>query len=89
MSYEAVVELSGQAMWLVAQVAGPIVVAGLVVGLIVSVFQAATQIQEQSLAFVPKVAAMMAVLFLAGGWMLTRLVDFTRSLILMLPNVNR
>lgn len=76
-------------MWVVAQTAGPIVLAGLIVGVLVSIFQAATQIQEQSLVFVPKVVALMCALALCGGWIMTRVVDFTRGLILALPNLAR
>jgi flagellar biosynthesis protein FliQ len=89
MSQEAVIGLGHQAMWVVAQTAGPIVLAGLIVGVLVSVFQAATQIQEQSLVFVPKVVALMIALGLCGGWIMTRVVDFARGLILSLPNLNR
>ncbi len=87
MSQEMVLGWGVQTMWLVVQLAGPVVLAGLVVGAIVSVFQAATQIQEQSLTFVPKIAALMVVLLLAGSWMLARAVDFARGLITSLPNL--
>lgn len=89
MSQETVLEWGRQAMWLIVQVAGPMVAAALVVGVVVGVFQAATQIQEQSLTFVPKMAVLMAVLLLGGGWMMTRMVEFTRGLIMSLPNVLR
>lgn len=71
-----------QAMWLILQVAGPAILAGLAVGVIVSIFQAATSIQEQSLVFVPKVLALMAALAVCGGWMMTRLVEFARQMLL-------
>ena len=89
MSQEAALGLGQQCMWLAAQIATPLVVAGMIVGVIVSVLQAATQIQEQSLVFVPKVATLFAGLTLCGGWMLTRLVDFTRTLFLSLPHFVR
>jgi flagellar biosynthesis protein FliQ len=89
MSQEAVMGLGHQAMWVVVKTAGPIVLAGLIVGVIVGVFQAATQIQEQSLVFVPKVAALMIALGLCGGWIMTHIVDFARGLILSLPNLIR
>ena len=89
MSQEMALGLGQQAMWIALQIAAPVILAGLVVGLLISIFQAATQIQEQSLLFVPKVLALLAALGLCGGWMLTRIVDFTRSLILSLPNYVR
>jgi flagellar biosynthesis protein FliQ len=89
MSQEAVMGLGHQAMWVVVKTAGPIVLAGLIVGVIVGVFQAATQIQEQSLVFVPKVLTLLAALSLCGGWMMTRLVDYTQSLFLSLPQLVR
>jgi flagellar biosynthesis protein FliQ len=89
MSQEAALGLSQQCMWLVIQIAAPLVLAGMIVGVLVSVFQAATQIQEQSLVFVPKVVTLFAGLSLCGGWMMTRLVDFTRALFLSLPHFVR
>ncbi|MDX1806924.1 MAG: flagellar biosynthesis protein FliQ, partial [Paenisporosarcina sp.] len=59
----------------------------LAVGLIVSVFQAMTQIQEQTLAFVPKIIAVFLALVLFGPWMLTLLLDFTRDLFQQLPQL--
>lgn len=61
-------------------VAGPILIISLVVGLIISIFQAATQIQEQTLTFVPKLVAIILVLVLGGPWMLNKLVMLTSEL---------
>jgi flagellar biosynthetic protein FliQ len=58
----------------------PLLLAGLVVGLIVSVFQAVTQIQEQTLAFIPKIIAIAAVLVILGPWMLNQLLGYTTEL---------
>jgi flagellar biosynthetic protein FliQ len=87
MSQETALGLGQQCMWVAAQIASPIILAGLIVGALVSVFQAATQIQEQSLVFVPKVVTLLAALSICGGWMMTRLVEFTRSLLLSLPHL--
>jgi flagellar biosynthesis protein FliQ len=89
MSQETVLGLGQQCMWLAAQIAAPLILTGLTVGVLVSVFQAATQIQEQSLVFVPKVLTLLAALSLCGGWMMTRLVDYTQSLFLSLPQLIR
>jgi flagellar biosynthetic protein FliQ len=85
MGTETALSLLQQSMWVAAQIAAPAILAGLAVGTVVSVFQAATQIQEQSLVFVPKVAALLGALSVCGAWMLTRIVDFTRDIILSLP----
>ena len=87
MTQETVLGLGQQCMWLAAQIAAPMILTGLTVGVLVSVFQAATQIQEQSLVFVPKILTLLAALSLCGGWMMTRMVDFTRVLFLSLPQL--
>ena len=61
-------------------IAAPILIVALVVGLIVSILQATTSIQEQTLTFVPKIAAILAVLALLGGWMMGHLAQYTRTL---------
>ena len=61
------------------KVAVPMLLAGLVVGLVVSVFQAVTQIQEQTLSFIPKILALVAVIAIAGPWMLGQLVTYTHG----------
>ncbi len=67
-------------------VAAPVLLAVLVVGLVVSIFQAATQINEATLSFVPKVIAAVAVLGIAGPWMLTTLVEYIRSTLMAIPS---
>jgi len=61
-------------------IVGPILVIGMIVGLVISLVQAVTQIQEQTLSFVPKLVAMAAALALVAPWMLQRLVEYTRHL---------
>jgi len=80
------VQLFAQLMWSAALVAAPVLLTTLAVGLLVSVFQAVTQIQEMSLTFIPKLLAAGAVLVAAGPWMLKRLVDFSTSLINGIPH---
>ena len=89
MSQETALELCRQCLWLVVELAGPLVGAGMAVGMAASIFQAATQVQEQSLSFVPKVGALMAVLLVCGSWMLTKIVDLTHVLISALPTLAR
>ena len=69
--------------------AAPILIVALVVGLIVSILQATTSIQEQTLTFVPKVAAILTVLALLGGWMMGHLAQYTRTLFELIPAVAR
>jgi flagellar biosynthetic protein FliQ len=85
MSQGEVLELGRQAMLVGLQVAMPILIAALVVGLIVSVFQAVTQIQEMTLQFVPKILAVGLVALFAGGWMLMQMVEFTKQVLSNLP----
>lgn len=89
MTHEAAIGWVQQTLWLAIEIAAPAVLAGLVVGVLISVFQAATQIQEQSLTFVPKIAALMAVLMACGGWMLTRVVDFSNHVFAAIPQLVR
>ncbi|SFA74893.1 flagellar biosynthesis protein FliQ [Clostridium frigidicarnis] len=68
-------------------VAAPILVAAIVVGLIISIFQATTQIQEQTLTFVPKIITVALVGLLTGGWMLNNLVAFTERIFTLISNI--
>jgi flagellar biosynthetic protein FliQ len=81
MSPETVSELARQALWTTVLLVGPVLLVGALAGLITSVLQAVTQIQEQTLAFVPKLAASIAVLLVLGPWMLRVMIEFTQSLI--------
>lgn len=74
-----------QAVTLTLLLGAPVLAAGLVVALIVSVLQAVTQVQEQTLSFVPKIAAMLLAVLACGSWMLTRLVEFARQMFASLP----
>lgn len=75
-----VIQLGQQALWTTLKISAPILVLGLVVGLIVSIFQATTQIQEQSLSFIPKILAVVVALAIFGPWMLTVMLDFTNGI---------
>jgi flagellar biosynthetic protein FliQ len=75
-----------QSLYMLLMISAPILLTVLVVGLLVSIFQAATQIHEATLSFVPKVIAAVAVLAIAGPWMLTSLVEYLRSVLLSLPS---
>ena len=76
-----------QALMLVLVVSGPPILLSLVIGFIVSVFQAATQIQEQTLSFVPKMIVVFGSLIVGGYWMISVIVRFTQSLFELLPRL--
>ncbi|HET6554928.1 MAG TPA: flagellar biosynthesis protein FliQ [Dyella sp.] len=85
MTPESVIEFGQHALYVAMMVAAPLLLTALLVGLIIGVVQAATQINEMTLSFIPKVIAMAAVALIAGPWMLRTLVQFTRQLIESLP----
>ena len=72
-------------LYLLLMVAAPVLLTVLAVGLVVSIFQAATQINEATLSFVPKIVAAVAVLAVMGPWMMTTLVDYLRGMLLGIP----
>ena len=80
-----VMGVASDAIWITLRIAGPILLVGLVVGLVVSVFQAVTQIQEQTLVFIPKIIAIVAVLIIAGPWMMNSMLDYTQGLFQEIP----
>ena len=80
MTQDTVTSLLVEMMGITMKIAMPLLLSGLIVGLAVSVFQAATQIQEQTLSFIPKILALVAVVVIAGPWMLSSVVDWTSGL---------
>jgi len=87
MTPETVIGLIRQALEVTILLSAPLLLTALVTGLVVSVFQAATQINEMTLSFIPKLLAIFAALVLAGPWMLNVIVDFTRRLIEGIPGM--
>lgn len=87
MNPDTVVELGHQALTVVILLAAPALLAALAAGLVIGMFQAATQINEQTLSFVPKLAVLAATLFIAAPWMLTVIIDFTRTLFTGIPEI--
>lgn len=85
MTPTAVIELGRQAVEVTLMVSAPLFLAALVTGLIISIFQAATQINEMTLSFVPKLVAIFVTLVLAGPWMITLLTGFIRRLFESIP----
>ena len=87
MGSQTVLTLVQQALFVTVLVSAPLLLTALVVGLVVSIFQAATQINEMTLSFIPKLLAMFAVLVLVGPWILTTLVDYVHRLFGSIPQL--
>jgi flagellar biosynthesis protein FliQ len=87
MTQDQVVSLVVDAMGVSLKIALPVLLVSLVVGLAVSIFQAVTQIQEQTLTFIPKVVAMAVVIVIAGPWMLGEIVSYTQNLYESIPSM--
>lgn len=87
MTPEIVMEIGRQAMEVTLFVSGPLLLASLVTGLIISVFQAATQINEATLSFIPKLVVMFITLVVAGPWMLQTMVDYIQRLFENIPQL--
>ena len=85
MTPEIVMDIGRQAIEMTLLLSAPLLVAALLIGLVISVFQAATQINEQTLSFIPKLVGMFLVLVLAGPWMLQLMVDYMRRLLESIP----
>jgi flagellar biosynthetic protein FliQ len=87
MTPETIMTLGQRALEMATLVSAPLLLSALVIGVLISLFQAATQINEMTLSFVPKLLVLVAVLLLAGPWMLELLIDFTRNLFRDIPNL--
>ena len=87
MSPDTVMSLGSRALEITLMLAAPLLLVALITGLIVGAFQAATQINEQTLSFIPKLVAMALVLVIAGPWMLKVLVSYTRELFESIPGL--
>ncbi|MBI2506085.1 MAG: flagellar biosynthesis protein FliQ [Candidatus Latescibacteria bacterium] len=87
MTPEYIITLSQETMLLVLYVSGPVLLITLVVGLLVSIFQAVTQIHEMTLTFIPKILAVAALMLLLLPWMMQQMVDFTVQLLSSIPSV--
>ena len=87
MTPQTVMELGRQALEMTMLVSAPLLLAALVTGLIISVFQAATQINESTLSFIPRLIAMFITLIFAGPWMLQLMIDYIRRLLENIPGL--
>ena len=82
---DLIVDLGREAVLLTLVLAAPILLTGLIVAAVVGILQAATQVQEQTLSLIPKIAAMLLAVVVTGPWVLTRLVEFGRRMFGTLP----
>ena len=85
MTPETVMSIAYQAMVVTLYLGAPLLLTALLIGLLVSLFQAATQINEMTLSFIPKILGVFAVLIVAGPWLLSLIIDFTRTLFQNIP----
>lgn len=86
MSEGVIIDIAREVVWTVVKTAAPMLLVSLVIGLIVSIFQTITSIQEQTLTFVPKFIAIMLILVLAGGWMMNNITTLFESLLSHIPD---
>ena len=87
MDENVIMDLGNSALYLIVYLAAPLLLSALVVGLLVSIFQAATQIQEQTLSFIPKLVALVVALVMMGPWMVQLWLSFTQDLFLSIPEM--
>ena len=87
MTQQTVIDIGAQAVMIAIKIAAPALLAIMVTGFIISIFQAATQINEQTLSFIPKILAMTAALIFAGPWIIKTLIFFTQTLFKSIPSV--
>ncbi|EPF16412.1 Flagellar biosynthetic protein FliQ [Cedecea davisae] len=87
MTPESVMMMGTEAMKVALALAAPLLLVALISGLIISLLQAATQINEMTLSFIPKILAVFVTMVIAGPWMLNLLLDYMRSLLTNLPNI--
>lgn len=87
MTPEVVLDVGRDALWVIALLSAPLLLSALAVGLVVGMIQAATQIQEQTLTFIPKLIVLALTLLVSGSWMLNLLTDFTITLYQSIPDL--
>ena len=87
MGPETVLDVGRDALWMTVLLAGPLLGAALAVGLLIGILQAATQIQEMTLSFIPKLLALVVALFIGGPWMIQVLTTFSKRLIVGIPGL--
>lgn len=87
MTPDKVIDLSQQALYLIAMISAPMLLSALGIGLLIGMFQAATSINEQTLSFIPKLMILLLSILIAGPWMLELLLSYTRRLYISIPGL--
>lgn len=87
MDESAVLDIGNSALYLIVYLAAPLLLSALAVGLLISILQAATQIQEQTLTFIPKLVALVVALVVMGPWMVQMWISFTQNLFMNIPMI--
>ena len=87
MTPDTIIDLSQQALYLIAMISAPMLLSALAIGLLIGMFQAATSINEQTLSFIPKLMVLLLSILIAGPWMLNLLLSFTQRLYLGIPGL--
>lgn len=87
MTPETVTTIGQQALWVTMLIAAPLLLSALAVGLLVGMFQAATQINEMTMSFIPKLLVLVAALVISGPWMLGVMVNYTQQLMAQIPSL--
>ena len=80
MTTEVVIDIAREALWLIIKCSAPLLLVSLIVGLVISIFQTVTSIQEQTLTFVPKILSIFITIILCGGWIMNNIVEFMQKL---------
>lgn len=89
MSEVVVIDIARQVVWVILKTAAPLLLVSLVIGLIISIFQTITSIQEQTLTFIPKFLSIMLIIVLCGGWMLNNMSGLFETLVANIPDYIR
>ena len=87
MNADTVIDLGQQALYVIVMLAAPMLLSALAIGLLIGMFQAATQINEMTLSFIPKLLVLVLSIMVAGPWMLDTILNFTRRLYLSIPSM--
>ena len=87
MSEGEILKVFTDGLWLIVKIAGPILLASVVIGLVVAIFQAATQIHEQTLTFVPKLLVIALIFLVSGSWMIKLMIEFIESLFSVIAGI--
>ena len=89
MTQDQALSVFKDALLIILKVGGPILVVSIVIGLVISIIQAATQVHEQTLTFVPKLIAIGVILLLSGGWMMDVVADFTKEIFKLMAEIGK